>query len=490
MKFIIKLFPEITIKSRTVRLRFIKILTNNIRNILIKIDKTVTIVRCWDCIKVFTQDKSIEKLIIDSLVKIPGIHHVLLIEDYKYNNIHDIFEYVLERYRYILEKKTFCVRVKRRGIHNFNSLDVERYVGGKLNEYIGNTKVQLKQPDVTINIEIEKQYLTLIMSRYKGIGGFPIGTQEDVLSLISGGFDSSISSYMLIRRGNRVHYCCFNFGGISQELIVRQVAYHLWYNFGSSHNVMFITTDFNPIINELFKKIKDSQRGVILKRMMIRVASKIAKRYSIRALVTGEVLGQVSSQTLTNLHLIDNISDMLILRPLISNDKEDIINVAHEIGTAKFVKNSTEYCSVISKKPIIKGNISNIEIEESKFDFDILDNVASNSYMIDLRKFHKKQFTKNNNFSIEKITEIVSSVTTNDIILDIRTIDEQENKPLQLTIGKIQSMPFYNIRSNFHNLDQSKTWLLYCTNGLISKLQLIYLREQGYTNVKIYRPLK
>ncbi len=103
--------------------------------------------------------------------------------------------------------------------------------------------------------------------------------------------------------------------------------------------------------------------GVVLKRMMVRAASKVAERYGVQALVTGEALGQVSSQTLTNLRLIDNVSDTLILRPLISHDKEHIIDLAREIGTEDFARTMPEYCGVISKSPTVKAVKAKIEAE-------------------------------------------------------------------------------------------------------------------------------
>ncbi len=90
--------------------------------------------------------------------------------------------------------KTFCVRVKRRGKHDFSSIDVERYVGGGLNQHIESACQKLTNPEVTVHLQVEDDRLLLIKGRYEGIGGFPIGTQEDVLSLISGGFDSGVSS--------------------------------------------------------------------------------------------------------------------------------------------------------------------------------------------------------------------------------------------------------------------------------------------------------
>ena len=482
MKFIIKLFPEITIKSQSVRLRFIKILTGNIRNVLKQYDETLAVVRHWDHIEVRAKEESQRETIRDALTRIPGIHHILDVEDHAYADVHDIFEQTLALYREQLEGKSFCVRVKRRGKHTFTSQDVERYVGGGLNQHIASARVNLTSPQVTVHLEIEQDRLLLINGRYEGVGGFPIGTQEDVLSLISGGFDSGVSSYMLIRRGCRVHYCFFNLGGAAHEIGVKQVAHYLWNRFGSSHRVRFVAIDFAPVVGEILEKVDDGQMGVVLKRMMVRAASKIAERYGVQALVTGEALGQVSSQTLTNLRLIDNASDTLVLRPLISHDKEHIIKLARELGTEDFAKTMPEYCGVISKSPTVKAVKAKIEQEEGRFDFAILERVVAEARNIDIRDIAAQ--------TQEVVTEVetVAELSPADVVLDIRAPDEQDEKPLSLAQVEVRSLPFYKLGTQFGDLDQSKTYLLYCERGVMSRLQALYLREQGFGNVKVYRP--
>jgi tRNA uracil 4-sulfurtransferase len=483
MKFIIKLFPEITIKSQSVRLRFIKILTTNIRNVLKNLeDDTLVVVRHWDHIEIRTKDDNLGSQICDALTRVPGIHHILEVEDRSYTDMHNIFEQTLEAYRETLVGKTFCVRVKRRGKHEFSSGDVERYVGGGLNQHIESAKVRLTHPQVTVHLEVDQDKLTLIKVRHEGLGGFPVGTQEDVLSLISGGFDSGVSSYMLMRRGCRVHYCFFNLGGSAHEIGVKQVAHYLWNRFGRSHRVRFVAIDFESVVGEILEKVEDGQMGVVLKRMMVRAASQVAERYGVQALVTGEALGQVSSQTLTNLRLIDNASDTLILRPLISHDKEHIINLARQIGTEDFAKTMPEYCGVISKSPTVKAVKAKIEEEESHFDFSILDRVVSEAKNVDIREIAEQ--------SREQVVEVetVAGLTESDVLLDIRAPDEQEEKPLKVEQIEVLPLPFYKLSSQFADLDQSKTYLLYCDRGVMSRLQALYLREQGYTNVKVYRP--
>lgn len=482
MKFIIKLFPEITIKSQSVRLRFIKILTTNIRNVLKKITDSLAVVSHWDQIEVRTKNENSVADICDALTRIPGIQHILEVEERSYTDLHDIFEQTFKVYGHLLPGKTFRVRVKRRGVHSFSSTDVERYVGGGLNQQIESTKVNLTHPQISLHLEIDQDKLILIKARYQGLGGFPIGTQEDVLSLISGGFDSGVSSYMLMRRGCRVHYCFFNLGGTAHEAGVKQVAYYLWDRFGRSHRVRFVAIDFEPVVGEILEKIEDGQMGVVLKRMMVRAASQIAERYGVQAIVTGEALGQVSSQTLTNLRLIDNASDTLILRPLISHDKEQIIQLAREIGTENFAKTMPEYCGVISKSPTVKAIKSKIEAEESHFDFSVLQQAIAQAKNIDIREIampSSKQFTE---------VATVVEFGINDVLLDIRAPEEQQEKPLMLDQVEIKVLPFYKLNTQFGTLDQSKTYVLYCERGVMSRLQAIYLGEQGYKNVKVYRP--
>ncbi|MBG3079569.1 tRNA 4-thiouridine(8) synthase ThiI [Proteus mirabilis] len=481
MKFIIKLFPEITIKSQSVRIRFIKILTSNIRNVLNTIGDEITVVRNWDNIVVVSKDESKSEAVCDALTRIPGIHHFLQVEEHPYTDLHNIFEQTFAAFKHLVENKTFCVRAKRRGKHSFTSNEVERYVGGGFNQHVESAKVKLTRPDVTINLEIEDDKLILVNARYEGIGGFPIGTQEDVLSLISGGYDSGVSSYMLMRRGSRVHYCFFNLGGSAHEIGVKQVAHYLWNRFGRSHKVHFVAVDFEPVVAEILEKVDDGQMGVVLKRMMVRAASRVAERYGVQAIVTGEALGQVSSQTLTNLRLIDNATDTLILRPLITHDKENIINIARQIGTEDFARTMPEFCGVISKSPTVKAVKAKIEAEEEKFDFSILDSVVENAKNMDIRRIAEE--------TVQQVIEVemVSEFAANDVILDIRSPEEQETSPLKMDGIDVKELPFYKLSTQFGDLDKAKTYLLYCDRGMMSRLQALYLREQGFENVKVYR---
>lgn len=481
MKFIIKLFPEIMIKSDSVRKRFIKILTSNIRNVLLRETENVAVIRNWDFIEVRAKVGEEAPMVLDLLQRTPGIHHILEVEEYPFETMHDIFEQTLAQVRSQLEGKTFCVRVRRKGKHEFRSLDVERYVGGGLNQHIESARVKLTQSDVTIRIDIEHDKMLLVKARHEGLGGYPIGTQEDVLSLISGGFDSGVSSYMLIRRGSRVHYCFFNLGGAAHEIGVKQMAYHIWSRYSTSHKVRFVAINFENVVGEILEKVDNGQMGVVLKRMMVRAASKVAQRFDIQAIVTGEALGQVSSQTLTNLRLIDKAADTLVLRPLITHDKEQIIAMAKTIGTDDIAKSMPEFCGVISKNPTVKAIESRILEEEGHFNFDVLEEAVQQAKYLDIREI--AQQTEQEVTSVETTSELGE----NDVILDIRSPEETEESPFTLEGVTVKVLPFYKLSSQFGSLDQSKQYLLYCQRGVMSKLQALYLKENGFSNVKVFR---
>ena len=483
MKFIIKYYPEITIKSKSVRKRFCKLLQQNMRNVLRRFDETATVYLDWDKIEVTTKNDSFENRarLIDAMECIPGIGHILEVTEHEFTDVHNIYETVAPVVASAIEGKTFCVRVKRAGNHDFSSSDVERYVGGGLNQNYPSNGVKLTKPGHTVQLEIRNDKLYIIANRFPGLGGFPLPAQEDVLSLMSGGFDSGVSSYMMIKKGARTHYCFFNLGGAAHEIGVKQVSYYLWDRFSASHKVKFITVPFEGVVGEILEKVDNSQMGVVLKRMMMRAAERVAKRMKVQALVTGEALGQVSSQTLTNLSIIDKTVDMLIMRPLVAFDKQDIIDISAKIGTKQFAEVMPEYCGVISNKPTVKAVMSKIEAEEEKFDFAVLEKALEDSVMIDIRDIATE--------TQETVAEVetVNGFSSDDILLDIRSPDEEDMNPLQVDGVEVIHLPFYKLATKFGDLDQTKQYLFYCDRGVMSKLQALFLIDQGFSNIKVYR---
>jgi thiamine biosynthesis protein ThiI len=486
MKFIVKFFPEITIKSKPVRKQFVKDLRDNLRTLLKPLAEDVDVQSEWDKIVVTVatgdqEDAELRQQVIDVLSCTPGIAFFLDVLEYPFVDMHDAFEKTLAVWGDKLKGKTFVVRCKRTGNHDFNSHELEQYIGGGLNQHSEAAGVDLRTPEITVRLEVRNDRFYVVNERHDGLGGFPLGCVEPVVSLISGGFDSTVSSYLTMKRGMRTHFCFFNLGGRDHEIGVKEVALYLWMKYGASSRVKFIVVPFEDVVGEILKNVQDSQMGVILKRMMLRAGTRVAESLNVKALVTGEAVAQVSSQTLTNLTVIDSVTDMLVLRPLITMDKEDIIQVSRNIGTEEFAAAMPEYCGVISVKPTTKARPEKIEEEESKFDFSVLNKSIEDARFINIDEVANDELVKHD-------VEVLNVPIQDAVIIDVRHPTEEEHKPLRLNNVDIQKIPFYELHKKFAELDKAKSYLLYCDKGVMSRLHASHLVEQGYENVKVYRP--
>ncbi len=483
MKFIAKLFPEITIKSRPVRRRLIQRLQSNLQILLKRLDDDIKVSGFWDKVEVSVpgQNDELGRQIVDEMKRVPGIQNFLEVKEYELGSFEEAFQLTRDAYAERLKGKTFKVRVKRTGKHDFTSVEMERYVGGGLRQHTEAAGVDVHKPEVWVDLEVRDNKLFVVTANHQGLGGYPLGTQDDVLSLISGGFDSVVASYMTMRRGCKTHFLFFNLGGHAHEIGVKQVALYLWKRYGASARVKFITVPFEEVVGEILQSVHHSHMGVVLKRMMMRAADKVADRMKLDAIVTGESVAQVSSQTLPNLRLIDESCNHLVLRPLVTMDKPEIIDISRQIGTFEFASAMPEYCGVISDKPTTRARRERVEEEESNFDFDTLARALEQAEVIRIDEIVENQ---NINSEIEAMTRVAEQQT----LVDIRPPREQERKPLNMPGCDIRVIPFYQLESAFPELPQEREYLLYCDKGVMSQMHAQHLHELGYTNVKVFRP--
>lgn len=420
--------------------------------------------------------------LIDRLGCIPGIVAFSQMQTRSFTDLHDIYTQIAEVYQTRLAGKTFCVRARRQGKHDFSSLEAERYIGGGLNQLVDSAKVQLKKPDITIKLEIKQDKFLLVAETFPGMGGFPLPSQSDVLSLISGGYDSAVASYLMIRKGLRTHYLFFNLGGAAHEAGVREMAFYLWQRYSLSHRVKFVSVDFAPVVTEILENVESGLMGVVLKRMMMRAASQVAADLGIKAVVTGESIGQVSSQTIANLAVIDRVTETLIIRPLIYQDKQEIIDLSRKIGVEELARTMPEYCGVISKNPTVNAVLSEVEETEKRFDPAVLAKVVAEAKILDIRTIEYQADQQARTVATEDV------LPDNAIVLDIRATDETEAKPLQLQTHQVLEIPFFRLATKFPELDQTQQYYCYCERGVMSRLQALLLQEMGYQNVAVYRP--
>jgi thiamine biosynthesis protein ThiI len=483
MKFVVKYFSEIAIKSKPVRRRFVTRLADNLRSVLRDIDPRVSVIKHWDKLELETavSDDATLARMLEAMRNCPGITYILQVSGHPLGDMEDISRHAMAVYGERLVGKTFVVRCKRSGQHSFRSIDVERAVGGALLADSEAAGVKLKNPDVTVELEISKDRLFVVQKRHRGLGGYPVGSLDPVLSLISGGFDSPVASYLTMRRGMRTHFLFFNLGGLDHEIGVKEVALYLWQKYGCNQRVLFISVPFEEVVAQLLTNIRDGQMGVILKRMMLRVADRLAEELGVDALVTGECVAQVSSQTLRNLSVIDEVTSRLVLRPLIASDKGDIVNMATEIGTQEFAANMPEYCGVISVNPTTRARLERIQADELNFDMTILDRAIENSKQTRLDRLADEGEL------LRADVEVLTIPLAGSTIIDIRHPDEEELAPLKVHVPLLK-IPFYELHSRFGALPETSTYMLYCGKGVMSRLHAGHLKTSTHLDVKVYAP--
>lgn len=481
MHFIVKLFPEIIVKSPPVRRRQTALLRDNLVRQFQLRDIPAQVHKDWEKIEVEIEDHLANQIAEcrKILRQTPGIakfSHACVTE---FASLEDIPDKLPPSLYQNLANKAFAVRVKRSGQQPFKSVDVEKLVGAWVLQHQPEANVDLSHPDERIELEVRGNRLFILQETWQGLGGYPLGSQGAVLSLLSGGYDSSVASYHCLRRGLLTHFVFFNLGGAGHELAVREVAYHLHTEFAASHNLQFISVNFSEVVEAIRQKIPGSYGNILLKRLMFRSASKIGLRMKLPAIVTGDSVAQVSSQTLTNLSVTEAASEVPILRPLITEDKGAIIDTARSIGTADFAASIPEYCGINVGRPTTEAKLDRAEEYESRLPDNLIEKALDTARAIPVSKLLEDQ-------SLPEIKSY-AEVPEQALVIDIRHPEEIENQPLKIN-SDIEAVPFYTIQKVFASRDDSRLKLLYCDRGLLSRLHAELLIESGKTNIGIYRP--
>ncbi len=484
MKFIIKPFAEIIIKSKPVRKRYLNFLQVNLNLWLKKLDCDCYAKFSWDRWEVIINgdiDEYTYNNLIKTISRTPWVEVFMEVLEYEFSNFDDIFTQAKKIYLPKVEWKSFCVRVKRFWKHDFSSVDLERYIWWWLRQFAKDSYVKLKNSEVTVNIEVKENKFYLVKNKQYWIWGYPIWTQDKVLSLISGWFDSTVSSFSLMKRWAKLDYLFFNLWWKSHELAVKQVSNYLWRNFSSWYKARFITVNFEEVVPHLIKNVNHKYRWIILKRLFLMVADNIAKRSNYYSIIKGDSLGQVSSQTLKNMFVIDKASSTMVLRPLIWFNKQEIVDLSKKIWTYEYASNMPEYCWVISDKPSTWAKLENVLKEEKNIDFSIVDKAIENREVLKIDQV----LTQENIYHIET----VYIPWENQVIVDLREEQDFYDNPLSIEWVAVINIPFFDINNEFSSLDQSKEYLFYCDKGIMSKSHWEFLSSKWYKNIKIYKPI-
>ena len=255
-----------------------------------------------------------------------------------------------------------------------NSIQISQAVGGELAEAFPNVKVDVKKPDLTVYVEIREKHAYVHAPSVPGAGGLPVGTGGKAVSLLSGGLDSPVSSWMIARRGvelEMVHFVSPPYTSQQAQDKVIELARLLTPYCG---RMLVHVIPFTKIQEEIRKNCPEEFFTLIMRRFMMRISEAVAIRSGAGALVTGESLGQVASQTLLALGVTEDVTHLPVLRPLIGTDKVEIIRLAREIGTYETSILPYEDCCTVftPRHPAIRPKLEDVREAESVLDIDAL----------------------------------------------------------------------------------------------------------------------
>lgn len=383
-KVILIKYGELTTKKDN-RKFFIKTLRNNILDKLSDYNIAVT----DDYYRMFIEVNEDDIDSITSKLKcIFGIHEIAVC--YKDENVTE--EEIKKVSLMVMKEEDFCTfKVEtKRSDKSFpvKSMDMNNIIGSLILKNI-ECKVDVHNPEIILNIEIRREGFYIYTKGIKCLGGYPVGTLGRGLLMLSGGIDSPVAGYMTIKRGVELYYLYFEsrpHTSIEARNKVRDLARKLEkYN----TNGKLMVVNFTKIQETIYKNLDTTYLITIMRRMMYRIAERVAKKNKCLAIVNGESVGQVASQTLASMIAVNDVTNYPILRPLCSFDKLDIIEISKKIDTYDISILPYEDCCTVfvPRHPVINPNLKYIYSEEAKIDFDTLINEAVNTIeVVDLKE--------------------------------------------------------------------------------------------------------
>ena len=271
--------------------------------------------------------------------------------------------------------KTFKVETKRSDKRfPMTSIELSQYVGGELAEAFPNTRAEMHDPELVVHLEVREYAAYVHAQPVPGAGGMPVGCNGSAVTLLSGGIDSPVSSYMIAKRGVRlvpVHFFSFPY---TSELAKEKVLDLAKLLTAYTGRMTLQIVPFTHIQEEIRRQCPEEYFTLIMRRFMMRLAQRVADEVRAKALVTGECLGQVASQTMEALRVSEDVAELPVLRPLIGMDKEEIIRISRKIGTFDTSILPYEDCCTVftPRHPKTKPHVEEVRELEAVLDVDAL----------------------------------------------------------------------------------------------------------------------
>lgn len=385
-KVLLLKFGELFLKGRN-RREFLKLLRYNIEQKLKGLTYKLSETQGRLVVSNFSAD--IEDELISRLQKVFGLIGVASAVEID-TVMEDIEKYVggfdVENY------KTFKIEAKRADkTFPMTSMEIERHLGGVVLDKNPNLKVDLYNPELVINVEIRVNNKTYIYSNlYPCANGLPLGSAGKGLLLLSGGIDSPVAGYLMSKRGLKleaVHFHSYPYTSAQAKEKVIELAKEISEYCGE---IKLHVISFTEIQEQIHKNCDAEYMITIMRRIMMRIAERLCKENGLGAIVTGESLGQVASQTMQSMTVTNSVVSLPVFRPVIAFDKEEIMDVARKIGTYETSILPYEDCCTVflPKNPVIRPTISRAEYLEKSLDIDsLVETAVLNEEIIDIKNY-------------------------------------------------------------------------------------------------------
>lgn len=364
--FLIK-YAEIGIKGKN-RYLFEQALVDQIRYSLREVEGNFQVVREQGRIYVFTEgafdyEETIEAL--KCVFGIAGICPVVVAEDQGFEDLAGrVIDYV--KHMYPDSSKTFKVHARRaKKTYPMESMEINCELGGRILEACPGMKVDVHTPDIYLTVEI-RQKIYIYSETIPGPGGMPVGTNGSAMLLLSGGIDSPVAGYMIAKRGVKIDAVYFHAPPYTSERAKQKVVDLARLVSRYSGPIRLHIVNFTDIQLYIYEKCPHDELTIIMRRYMMKIAEEFARKDGALGLITGESIGQVASQTIQSLACTNEVCTMLVFRPLIGFDKQEIVDISLKINTYETSVLPYEDCCTIfvAKHPVTKPNLNIIRRSE------------------------------------------------------------------------------------------------------------------------------